>query len=805
MQYFYELAKSQAGFPFKAFIHSVDRLKMRWHNELEIILVLQGSIQVRIGNEPYLLHENDLLLINSNEIHSLSRTSQDNILLVLQINPDYYSFYHSKFNKMIFNCKSFLFQGEEQEKFDLIRHYLAKIIWELDKKKTGYQFIVGSEIHLLAACLVKHFEYSLLEDDQAMNVNKDIGRIQSILKYIEENSGRQVSLKEIADHHQINQYYLSHFIKKKMGMSFQEYLNSIRLDKAINLLLSSNKPITEISYASGFPSIKSFNRRFKNMYGCSPTEYKKANTPKFHDRHQLGEAGIDKSKRCLAVDRRTLFKSLFTYLTPPDAGIPNASGLTARPASLSLNAQRKGRPYQPYWKKLITYTKASEGLRKGWQDQLTELQREIGFEYIRFHGIFSDDMMVCNVEEGGKGTYNWSYVDELFDFFQEVKIKPFIELGTKSQPRDMQSWLDLVTAFLKHCINRYGLKEVETWYFEVWNESEAGAAFWLGGKEPYFSFYKHTMLAVKAVADRCKVGGPAISYQNPVPGSWLADFLAYCSQNSLALDFLALHIHPEWYTSFDKNLTYDTLNSIHKKIKELLDYQPEVHITEWNASAFSRSLIHDTCFVSTHIISNVVKCLGETHSLGYWTFSDINEDYQAGGSAFHGGFGLINQQGLKKPSYFAYYLLAKLGEEVMQQGDEYIVTKKDEAVQILVYNYAYFDELFLQGDTSALTHQERYPVFEAKPAKEIALTISGLSGHYKITRYSLNREHGSVFDAWVRMGAPKQMTQEELSYLKRKVHPQVSVAHLELTGDYQAKLAVPVHGVELITVEKLVI
>ena len=492
-------------------------------------------------------------------------------------------------------------------------------------------------------------------------------------------------------------------------------------------------------------------------------------------------------------------------------------------------------------------------MRKNWQNQLREVQSEIGFEYIRFHGIFSDEMMVCNLGREGNMNYNWSYVDELFDFFRETGIKPFLELSFMpselkrtnktmfwqkaniSPPRDMGAWTGLVTELTRHCVNRYGLGEVETWYYEIWNEPDYENVFWAGSKEEYFAFYRQTALAIKSISERIRVGGPSVTHQSVTDPSWLTDFLLYCKNNAVPLDFVSLHIYPEtiaptehakvqdlwtqlkqgespeklmknWLSVkriyLDRNNTYDALVSADAILKEFAPHDPQLHITEWNASAYGRNLIHDTCYVAAFIIRSILQCIGKADSIGYWTFTDIMEETKAGISAFHGGFGLISRDGLKKPAYYAYWFLSRLGREILVRGEEFIVTRAREDIQILACNFAYFDSLFLSGDTSALTATDRYSIYESGPDKEIRLCIAGLAGKYKITRYRLDRQHGSVFDEWVRMGAPEEMTQQVLQYLKGKARPEMAVKCVDLNGEYREKLIIPVHGVRLITLKR---
>ena len=174
MKYFYEVIKSDDEIPVKAFIHSINGIELHWHNEMEILLVLQGSVHVRVGKERYLLNENDLILINSNEIHNTCKTDKENILLALQVNPEYYSSCCPGFARMVFDCKSFLSAKEDQERFDEVRHYMARIVWELNKKRKGYQLMVGSDINLLAAHLINHFDYHVMSDKNTAGISRDM-------------------------------------------------------------------------------------------------------------------------------------------------------------------------------------------------------------------------------------------------------------------------------------------------------------------------------------------------------------------------------------------------------------------------------------------------------------------------------------------------------------------------------------------------------------------------------------------------------------------------------------------------------
>ena len=370
---------------------------------------------------------------------------------------------------------------------------------------------------------------------------------------------------------------------------------------------------------------------------------------------------------------------------------------------LSLNAQQKisvnvndtGEQFDHYWSKMVGAGRANEGLRAGWLEQLGQVQENCGFEYVRFHGLFHDDMFPVIIEKG-KTVYNWQYIDDLFDRMLDLNVKPFVELAflptsmaaensktvfwwkANITPADdsFEKWHDLVKAFTQHCVDRYGTEEVLTWYFEVWNEPNLYPLFWDGTKSQYFELYKQSALAVKSVDERLKVGGPSTS--NFVPdtrfdgettddkasdavfntkdinslqwhGVWIEDFLAYCHKEKLPVDFVTTHPYPTDYafnpetgkgkglTRFAKSLKLD-LEWLNETIAKSHYPDVEIHLTEWNTSPSSRDEMHDRLPAAAYIVKSNLDCIGLTNSLAFWTFTDIFEEKGGASSIFHGGF-----------------------------------------------------------------------------------------------------------------------------------------------------------------------
>ena len=189
----------------------------------------------------------------------------------------------------------------------------------------------------------------------------------------------------------------------------------------------------------------------------------------------IGKIAIKRTLGCLALG----LAALFAAMDSANAGTSEIVRL------VSADLQLTNGPLDTLFKFCVGAGRANEGLRADWQRQLTYAHRECGFQYIRMHGLFCDDMGVYR--DYGKPEYNWQYIDQLYDFLQSIGMKPFVELGfmpgglasgaktifwwhgNVTPPKDMQKWAGFIHAFVLHLRERYGDAEVRTWYFEVWN------------------------------------------------------------------------------------------------------------------------------------------------------------------------------------------------------------------------------------------------------------------------------------------------------------------------------------------------
>lgn len=446
--------------------------------------------------------------------------------------------------------------------------------------------------------------------------------------------------------------------------------------------------------------------------------------------------------------------------------------------------------------------RANEGLRADWQRQLRFVRETCGFRYIRFHGLFCDDMGVYHEDKEGRAIYNWQYIDELFDFLTSIGMKPFVELSFMPEalasgkdtifwyranvtpPKDYAKWEAFIAAFVRHVTERYGASEVRSWYFEVWNEPNLDG-FWLGkssgrtfeeflpiGLAEYKKLYASTARAVKSVDATYRVGGPATA-----GSGWIDETLAFCAEQKVPLDFVSTHTYATssgyldetgnagTVFSSDRNAVTGEVQAIRAKIERSPFAGAELHYTEWSSSYTPSDPLHDSYHSAAFILDKIRHIGAAAQSMSYWTFTDIFEEAGPRTTPFHGGFGLLNYQDLPKPSYFAYRFLHRLGDTELVSSDAdgaFVCRDRSGGVQALFWDFT------ITHPGASAIDQEFYAKDQpAKPTGEVELHLTRLQpGRYRLTATLVGYRQNDVQSAWRDLGSPAQLTRAQVATLR---------------------------------------
>lgn len=827
MSSIYETIKFSSKTKMNLFVHSVNYVQNHWHESLEILFILKGNVNIVIDDTLYNLKQEDVIVINMNEIHTVSADG-DNMILALQIPIDFIKYHYEDIENIKF-CNSVFLENENKDIVDEIRHILAKTMWTYSKDEEDCELKMQALVLELIYILCRNFKENNSLNNK--NSNKYSERLKRIIEFIDKNYKEDITLSSLAEREYLSSAYLSKFFSKYMGKNFHGYLSSIKLEHAVKDLIYTDLSITEVALNNGFSNEKTFFNLFKENYGQTPNSYRKkikANLKEIKTKN--------KNFNYIKIDEDKIYTSLFKYL---ELSKEKNTKRVIHNDNIIIDLKEERELIKHNWKLLTTIGRAKDGLNKVVQDQLKTVQSEIGFKYIRFHGIFDDEMRVYDEDNNGDIVLNFSYIDKLFDFLYSINLKPFIELGFMpeklakeqekifhrptiiSPPKDINKWNKLIREFIKHCINRYGLEEVKTWYFEVWNEPEIVNFFGFKDVNEYYKLYENTYKTLKSVSKELKVGAPGIDFICDASYNWTKDFYDFYSSKGIIPDFIYSHsytysissdlkqidpntLSEEGIFSKDENFLYNYIKEIKEKTKEINKEDMKLYITEWNASPSHRELTHDTCYKAAFIVKNIVENMDSTECLAYWTITDFIEELALPEEVFHGGVGLITFNSIKKAAYNAFYLLSKLGNKFVDKGEGFYITKNNRGYQIILYNYCHFDKLYLSMDTSKITLEERYNVFKNDNPKEFTFKLENIdSGDYEVKEYRVNRKQGSSFDAWVEMGAPKYLEAEEIEYLKNKSYPEYKRKNIKIDKSYKINTVLEPHEIVLFEINNL--
>jgi xylan 1,4-beta-xylosidase len=444
-------------------------------------------------------------------------------------------------------------------------------------------------------------------------------------------------------------------------------------------------------------------------------------------------------------------------------------------------------PLGSVFRRCVGAGRANEGLRADWQRQLREAKRDCGFEYIRMHGLLTDDMGVYR-EERGRPVYNWQYIDELYDFLIDLKVRPFVELGfmpgglasgnktifwwrgNTTPPKDYAKWGDLIAALVKHWKERYGAEEVKKWYFEVWNEPNLDG-FWAADQKAYFHLYTVSANAIKSVSPSFKVGGPATA-----GNAWVPEFINYCSTTHSPLDFITTHTYGVDVGFLDEfggrgtvlSKNPDSVSGDVKRVRLEIKASSmpslPLYYTEWSSSYTPADPVHDSYVSAAYILDKLKGSIDYADCMSYWTFTDIFEEAGPRSTPFHGGFGLINYQDIKKPAYRAYEYLNKLGPTKLQCGDsQSLVTKDASGIQALFWDFT--------NSLPVHENNQQYYITDIKPKVKASakLRISNLEpGRYKVSVYRVGYRINDPYEDYFDLGRPSQLTRPQVETIKRR-------------------------------------
>ena len=500
--------------------------------------------------------------------------------------------------------------------------------------------------------------------------------------------------------------------------------------------------------------------------------------------------------------------------------------VTNNPVVLKIDATKEIGKMEPIWA-WFGYDEPNYTWMKDGKKLLTEISALSPVPvYVRVHNILTTDegepalkwgsTNVYTEDANGNPIYDWTKVDKIFDTFHERGMKLIVELGFMPKalsthpepyrhnwpknpdimemstgwaypPNDYNKWAELVFQFTKHCIARYGQQEVESWYWEVWNEPDI-TIYWRGTTEEYIKMYDYSVWAVRKALPKAKVGGPTTTDpRNEGAVNFLRTFMQHCldgknyvtGKKGSPLDYITFHCKGQpkivdGHLQMNINLQ---LLSISKgfeivasfpKFKKLPiiigESDPEgCAACAGGAYTYRNGTVYSsyqaTVFAKIHELADFYKV--NLKGAVTWSFEFENMPWFA-------GFRDLATNGVNKPVLNIYRMYGMMGgKRISVSGGKYdlktmtdkgvkdgdadinaLATKDKNSTSVMVWNYH-------DNDLAALS-------------SNIELEIVGLpKGKILVQEYRVDKENSNSFELWKKMGSPQNPTQEQITELEK--------------------------------------
>jgi xylan 1,4-beta-xylosidase len=472
---------------------------------------------------------------------------------------------------------------------------------------------------------------------------------------------------------------------------------------------------------------------------------------------------------------------------------------------VSIKTREPKGAFPHVWEECVGSDRAVVGLRQQWLSDLEVVTQRTGMKSVRFHGLFNDEM---GVWPSGSKQPNFLYVDMVYDAMLARGVKPLVELsfmpaalasgtrtmlwyrGNTTPPKDPSQWAELVGQLAKHLVDRYGIQEVSSWNFEVWNEPNI--VFWAGTQADYFELYRQSAKAIKNVDKRLRVGGPSTAM-----AAWVGDLLAFYASQQVPIDFASTHVYPDDPQAkvFGEGIQYPfeevlpkALVKVRKQIKDSKFPELPLYLTEWSSQ--------NPSFIA-HTIKSTI---GLADMLSFWTFDNVYEELGVQKTFLNGGFGLLGMRGVPRPSFYAFALLHKLGNVELEstEGPVLATKRKDGSLAILVWNLIPRSP-GQHSSTGDPTVQSAAQYEDKGESLSLTLALDGVHPHTRARITRVDKNSGNFHQAYEAMGSPAYPTVEQIAELKQKSELKTPEL-IPLNPQKQLSLSIPPNGVALVEI-----
>ncbi len=775
---------------------------------LLLIYTLSGFSELTINDTRRLKQEaGSIHIINAGERYEI--TDMDNFAAVaFHIDIGQFTRSMPALAEKRFSTKAVSVDQDDYDALTILLSKSLKIFTSDSEESPILQSLIAHRIVLL---LLKKFQVLKKYDAQMPKTNDAV--IQKLMAYIEQHSAERLSLESLSAQVHLNPQYLSRLFRKETGMTLTHYIGQVRILASEKDVLYGGLRATEIAEKYGFANTKSFYSSFRAVFGKTPGQHKA-------DMQKETSSHLNLRLRCPSpfLYTREMVKRFIdtrddqSIFDPLSTVGPDLSSTDVLEYSIECATDEASEPFVHRW---------SLGSAPAPCTDTSSATPYVQMDFIRLFDC-ANGRRPCYYEDAhGHPRYDFSEIDQLMGTALSRQACPVIELffmplqlakkpqafylcqGAMCPPGNMECWLSLVTALVRHLTMHFGAELLRSAYFSLWCDPTP-APCWQGSREEFFDFAARTVRAVKSVDRHLRVGMPKLSPESLSP-EWLTAFKAALDRERVSLDFIGVTIPfltslsdvpPENRLPFDAGQGYLLTDADHplrtaETCKRMLAQNgfsnTGFFLTSMRPTGLSADLTQRTCFLNAYIVKMLLELAPFADHINFASIEPLSPHSPI------------------PPAHNVFSMLEKLGNRILRRGDRYIITSGEQGhYQVLCYNYCHYHKRFkTPRQLAALPLQNLYTAFERGDDIHLTVTLKNIYGQYRVRKYRLDAHYGSPFDAWLLLGAPDQLTSEELRHISSKAVPDYTTQAVNLDGEYTMYSSVSPHEVELFMLSPL--
>ncbi|MCI8417013.1 MAG: AraC family transcriptional regulator [Lachnospiraceae bacterium] len=264
-------------------------VKRHWHEYVEFILITKGTYLFEINLENQILEEGDICMLNSGEPHEITGQGRAAMHEVVLFDPRILDFsYGDQWQQEYmepFLKKALVIQNvlhPRQKGYGEIRSAFERLMDRGLSRESGWYISCKLSLLEIFYKFTEHQLFFPAGDVISPSSSRKIKRYKEIVSFMEEHYQDSLSLPQLGEQFGCNSQYLCRFFREIAGVSPVQYLIGYRIERACQLLERSSQPVTDVALECGFENISYFIRKFRELRGCTPSEYRKAGD---HGRH----------------------------------------------------------------------------------------------------------------------------------------------------------------------------------------------------------------------------------------------------------------------------------------------------------------------------------------------------------------------------------------------------------------------------------------------------------------------------------------------------------------------------------------